>query len=174
MDIKEHFDFNLDIEETFVKDASIKSFEQKFGRLSQLTQKLRSYLPDGYKFYLVDLVVKKCEPGVKTCRDVRWHFDGDYNKDNKYVLWVKGPNRTQFAPEVSLNPPDTRELQNQYLEKILADIEPITAPDSTIVAYDSTTPHKGVECVESGKRIFVRMMASNYILPKRIQNAPLQ
>lgn len=173
MDIKEHFEFDLNVEEIFVKDASLKSFEQKFSQFSQLTQKLRSYLPDGYKFYLVDLIVKKCKPGGKTCRDIRWHFDGDYNKNNKYVLWVKGPNRTQFAPEVSLNPPDTRELQNQYLENIFADIEPITVPDSTIVAYDSRTPHRGVECVESGLRIFIRLMASNYIQPKRIQDASI-
>ncbi len=173
MDIKEKFDFNLKINEIFVKDSSFVDFQRKFTQLGCLIEKMRSYLPDNYKYYLVDLVVQNCSPGRQTCRDIRWHFDGDYNKENKYILWVKGPNRTQFAPEVELNPPDSRESQNQYLEEILADIEPTTVPDSTIVAYDSKTPHRGVKCSESGQRIFVRLLASNYIRPKRITNAQL-
>lgn len=173
MQIKEKYDFNLETNEIFVKDSNFIDFQRKFTLLGCLVEKMRSYLPNNYKYYLVDLVVQNCVPGVKTCRDIRWHFDGDYNKENKYVLWVKGPNRTQFAPEIILNPPEGREYQNQYLEKILADIEPITVPDSTIVSYDSKTPHRGVRCVEGGQRIFVRLLASNYIKPKRITNAQL-
>lgn len=173
MDIKEKYEFSPKIGEIFVKDSNFADFQRKFSQIGCLTEKMRSYLPNNYKYYLVDLVVQDCSPGRHTCRDIRWHFDGDYNKENKYILWVKGPNRTQFAPEIDLNPPEGREYQNQYLEKILADIEPITVPDSTIVAYDSKTPHKGVRCVESGQRIFVRLLASNYIRPKRITNAQL-
>jgi hypothetical protein len=167
MDIKEHFDFSPKSGEVFIKDCSLKVFEEKCSQLGPLLQKLRSYLPNNYKFYLVDFVVQDCLPSRNTCRDIRWHFDGDFHKDNKYVLWVKGPNRTQFSTQTDLEPPDSREEQNEYLEKILSNIEPITVPDSTIVGYDSKTPHRGVKCVESGKRYFLRMMASNYIKPKR-------
>lgn len=169
MEIKEHIELEFDFDDLFVKDSNLVDFERKFSGLRSLTQKMRSHLPNGYLFYLVDFVVQGCLPGDKTCRDIRWHFDGDFHKENKYVLWVKGPNRTQFAPKVQLDPPEGREQQNEYLEKTLADIEPITAPDSTIIAYDSQTPHRGVRCEEFGKRFFVRMMASNYIRPKRIK-----
>jgi hypothetical protein len=171
MEIKEKYNLNLKTNEIFVKDSNFGDFVRKFTELSCLVEKMRIHLPDNYNFYLVDFIVQNCSPGENTCRDIRWHFDGDYNKENKYVLWVKGPNRTQFSPEVELNPPDSRESQNQYLEKILAHIEPITIPDSTIVAYDSKTPHRGVKCMEAGQRIFVRLLASNYIRPKRIKNA---
>lgn len=170
MDIKEHIEVEFDFDELFIKDSNIVDFEKKFSQIRFLTQQMRSYLPNGYKFYLVDFVVQGCRPGEKTCRDIRWHFDGDFHKDNKYVLWVKGPNRTQFPKIISsYSPPEGRENQNEYLEQILTDIEPITVPDSTIVAYDSTTPHRGVRCDESGKRFFIRMMASNYIRPKRMK-----
>lgn len=169
MDIREHIECDLDFDEMFVKDSNLVDFERKFGQIKPLIHQMRNNLPDGYRFYLVDLIVQNCLPGVKTCRDIRWHFDGDFHKENKYALWVKGPNRTQFAPSIQLDPPEGREQQNQYLEKILADIEPITVPDSTIVVYDSTTPHRGVECSEVGKRVFIRVLASNYIRPKRIK-----
>jgi len=171
MDIKEHIEFDFDFDDLFVKDSNLVDFERKFKQVRGLTQQMRSYLPNGYKFYLVDFVVQVCRPGEKTCRDIRWHFDGDFHKDNKYVLWVKGPNRTQFPKTIGLfSPPMGRENQNEYLEEILADIEPITVPDSTIITYDSQAPHRGVRCDDFGKRFFVRMMASNYISPKRIKN----
>jgi hypothetical protein len=174
MDIKEHFEFISDQSEIYVKDASLVDFRKKFHDFDELTRKMRTYLPDGYRYYLVDLVVQDCVPSQNTCRDIRWHFDGDYNKDNKYVLWVSGPNRTQFPKIIgSYDPPAAREEQNEYLEKILSDIEVEDIPDSTIVAYDSKTPHRGVKCKEYGKRVFFRMMASNYIRPKIIKEMNL-
>lgn len=167
MIIKEKFVFQHQIEKLFIKDASLDQFEQKFDFLSSISRKLYSFLPNNYKFYLVDFIVQKCSPGLQTCRDIRWHFDGDYERDNIYALWVNGPNRTQFANKISTDLRN-REDQNQYLEKVLSDIEPTTVPDSTIVVYDSQTPHRGVLCSEHGKRTFVRLVATNYLKPRRI------
>jgi hypothetical protein len=107
-------------------------------------------------------------PGFRTCRDTRWHVDGNFAGDNKYVLWARGPNRTEFpaqVPDLSGIPAD-RESQNVWLEKVMG--EGFEVPDQTIVSYDSKTPHRGVVCRESGRRLFVRMMATNYIKPKNI------
>lgn len=160
----------VEYDEVFVKDMSLAAFERKFPQLGSLTQKMRSHLPNSYKNYLVDFIVMDCRPGKNTCRDIRWHVDGDFKGDNKYVLWVKGPNRTHFPKDIpSLkNMPDDREAQNRLLESLLENNESLEVPEETIVSYDSTIPHKGVSCKIRGKRYFIRMMASNYIKPKNI------
>ena len=79
----------------FAKDFSLGFFIRKFPDFLPLANVMRSMLPDGYTNYLVDLVVTDCKPGVKTCKDTRWHVDGDFDGDNVYVLWAKdltGPN----------------------------------------------------------------------------------
>jgi hypothetical protein len=164
--MEKQFLVSADHEKIMVKDCELKSFRKRFPDFSPLLDEMRSFLPDGYKFYLVDFIVQDCLPGAQTCRDVRWHFDGDFYKDNKYALWVKGPNRTEFprtTPELPEIPPD-RESQNVLLENIIPD--GVEVAEQTIIGYDSTTPHRGVVCKESGRRMFVRIMASNYIKPK--------
>jgi hypothetical protein len=165
-----HFPSPVDHERIMVKDCDLKSFKKRFPDFGPLLDAMREFLPDGHKFYLVDLMVQDCQPGIQTCRDVRWHFDGDFNKDNKYALWAKGPNRTEFPrtmPELDQVPED-RESQNIFLENM--GLDGLEVPDQTIVCYDSRTPHRGVVCRTTGRRIFVRMMASNYIKPKMVRN----
>ena len=155
-----------DHEPVFVKDMLLDRFNKKFPEFDALSARMRSLLPDGYKHYLVDFIVQDCVPGARTCRDIRWHVDG--KADNKYVLWARGPNRTEFPeriPDMGGLPAD-RESQNVWLEGVLN--EGVEIPDQHIVSYDSKTPHRGVLCRESGKRLFVRMMATNYIVPKNI------
>lgn len=169
MKIIEHFSCpTADYNEIFVKDLSLEKFLMRFPQFASLAQKMRSHLPDGYENYLVDLSVQMCESGDKTCRDVRWHIDGDSRLDNQYVLWVRGPNRTRFLEKPIELPelPENRLEQNLFLENLLRDSSSIEAPAEHIIGYDSKTPHKGVICKDFGKRVFVRMMASNYILPK--------
>ena len=159
---------DADHEEVFVKDMLLDRFNKKFPEFDGLSARMRSLLPDGYKHYLVDFIVQDCVPGFKTCRDTRWHVDGNFEGDNKYVLWASGPNRTEFpvqTPDLSGMPAD-RESQNAWLEGVMG--EGSEVPDQTIVSYDSKTPHRGVVCRESGRRLFVRMMATNYIKPKNI------
>lgn len=164
--------------EVFVKDMEIGKFLKKFPEWASVVEDMRSMLPDGYGHYLVDFIVMDCVPGMKTCRDTRWHFDGDYNGTNKYVLWVSGPNRTEFLlNEVKFDEvPAGREEQNQFLEETLADKDTTEAPDGEPVLYDSKTPHRGVVCTEYGQRRFLRLMATDYISPKNIvkrgQNVP--
>lgn len=174
MEVHDKFVSVPDIGETFVKDAEISKFSKRFPKLEGLLAQMRSRLPDGYKNYLVDLTVQDCRPGKQTCRDVRWHVDGDFHKDNKYVLWVRGPNRTEFPsqiPQIKSLPGD-REGQNDFLEKMLHGIPSVCVPDMTLVSYDSTIPHRGVKCRDTGVRTFVRMMATNYIRPKHIKERP--
>jgi hypothetical protein len=166
--MEKQFLVSADHEKIMVKDCDLKSFRKRFPDFNPLMDEMRSLLPDGYKFYLVDFIVQDCILGAQTCRDVRWHFDGDFYKDNKYVLWARGPNRTEFpriVPEFNEVPAD-RESQNVFLENM--GLDGIEIADQTIIGYDSTTPHRGVVCKKAGKRIFVRMMASNYIKPKSL------
>jgi hypothetical protein len=156
--------------EIFVKDMSLSRFLSSFPEFSELAGEMRKCLPGGHKFYLVDFIVKECVPGDRTCRDVRWHVDGDFDKDNHYVLWAKGPNRTQFPaqiPQIDELPSD-REQQNRFLEKLMEGREAFEIPEQTMVSYDSRIPHRGVICKTEGKRLFIRMMATNYIKPKNI------
>ena len=161
---------SADHDEIFVKDMNLPRFLSSFPEFSELAGEMRKCLPGGHKFYLVDFIVKECVPGDRTCRDVRWHVDGDFNKDNHYVLWAKGPNRTQFPaqiPQIDLLPED-REQQNRFLEKLMEGREAFEVPEQTMVSYDSRIPHRGVICKTEGKRLFIRMMATNYIKPKNI------
>ena len=156
--------------EVFVKDMDLCRFVRKFPEWGRVAESMRSMLPEGYGNYLVDLVVMDCEPGMKTCRDTRWHFDGDYRGDNVYALWVEGPNRTQFLAEpVEIpEPPEGREEQNRFLEELLAGRLARTIPEREALVYDSRTPHRGVVCDTAGWRSFLRLMATNYIVPKNI------
>lgn len=155
--------------EVFVKDMELGKFVRKFPEWESLASEMRSMLPERQN-YLVDLVVMDCEPGVNTCRDTRWHVDGDSRKDNRYALWVSGPNRTEFLAEPFDLPelPEAREEQNRLLEELLADKVPLRIPDGEAIVYDSRTPHRGVVCEEWGRRVFLRLMATNYIKPKNI------
>jgi hypothetical protein len=156
--------------EIFVKDMELKKFLRKFPELSQTLNSMRARLPDGHSAYLVDYVVMDCVPGMGTCRDTRWHVDGDPKRDNLYVLRVEGPNRTEFlASPVDLPElPEGREEQNRLLEDLLKDRLPLRIPEGEERVYDSRTPHRGVLCDEHGQRTFLRLMATNYIKPKNI------
>ena len=155
--------------EVFVKDMELRKFVRKFPEWESLASEMRAMLPERHN-YLVDLVVMDCEPGVNTCRDTRWHVDGDPRKDNRYALWVSGPNRTEFLRDPFDLPdlPEAREEQNRLLEELLADRVPLRIPDGEAIVYDSRTPHRGVVCEEYGRRSFLRLMATDYIKPKNI------
>jgi hypothetical protein len=157
--------WNGEQEEVWAKDWEISRFVRRFPDMEPVVAGMRSLLPDGRTHYLVDMIVKDHSAGEKTCKDVRWHFDGDYRGSNVYALWAKGPNRTEF-PETTpeLAPPGDRDSQNRYLEGLgLVGVE---VPEMTVVTYDSRTPHRGVVCRVPGKRFFLRVMGTDYINPK--------
>lgn len=176
MDILERFTAVPDLGEIYVKDMDFGKFCTKFTQLSELAATMRAKLPDGYKNYLVDLIVQDCQPGNQTCRDIRWHVDGDFNGNNQYVLWVRGPNRTEFPSHIPHidNLPEDRHQQNEFLERMFGQIPSVSVPDMTFVRYDSRTPHRGVRCQDNGVRTFIRMLASNYIRPKSIVKESLR
>lgn len=170
MNTKEEYNLDVDHEEVFVKDMSLSNFLKRFPGLRPLAERMRSHLPDGYQNYLVDFVVQDCVPEDRTCKDIRWHVDGDWDKNNRYVLWVKGPNRTLFPAQNTqvTDLPADRNEQSKILEEMMSGTEHIEVPEETIISYDSRTPHRGVKCKVQGKRHFVRMLASDYIKPKNI------
>jgi hypothetical protein len=151
-------------EEIWAKDWEISRFLRRFPHISEVVLGMKSLLPER-KTVLVDMIVKDHRVGDPTCRDVRWHFDGDYWGNNAYVLWSRGPNRTEFPETIPvLDPPVERESQNRYLENL--GLKGVEVPEMAAVAYDSRTPHRGVVCKISGKRIFVRLLSTDTIKPK--------
>lgn len=152
-------------DEIWAKDWDISRFLRRFPNMASVVEPMRFLLPSGRAYYLVDMIVKEHLPGDPTCRDVRWHFDGDYGGTNAYTLWAKGPNRTEFPREIpDLDPPADREAQNRYLESLgLVGVE---VPEMTVATYDSRTPHRGVLCRVPGKRVFLRVMGTDTIKPK--------
>ena len=159
------FVWDGDQEEIWAKDWDISRFRAKFPHVEPLVSAMKVVLPEGKKSYLVDMIVKDHVPGENTCRDVRWHFDGDYGGGNVYALWARGPNRTEFPETIpELDPPGDRESQNRYLESLgLVGVE---IPDMCVVSYDSTIPHRGIKCRVSGKRIFLRVMGTDKSVAK--------
>lgn len=152
-------------EEIWAKDWDISRFLRRFPNMVSVVEPMRSFLPDNRKSYLVDMIVKDHRVGDPTCRDVRWHFDGDYGGTNAYALWAKGPNRTEFPAHIPrLDPPEGRELQNVYLEGLGLVGEEV--PEMGVVGYDSRTPHRGVVCRVPGKRVFIRVLATDTIKAK--------
>lgn len=156
--------------EVFVKDMELHKFSGKFPEAGRVAHEMSLMLPRGYAHYLVDYIVMYCVPGEGTCRDTRWHVDGDPRKDNRYALWVSGPNRTLFLADPLELPelPEGREEQNRLLEETLAGRRSVEVPEETVFLYDSRTPHRGVLCEQPGRRAFLRLMATNYIRPKNI------
>lgn len=156
--------------EVFVKDMELHKFSGKFPEMASVAREMSEMLPEGHARLLVDYIVMDCEPGMSTCRDTRWHVDGDPAKDNAYALWVSGPNRTLFLADPFELPelPSDREEQNRLLEETLAGRKSVEVPEETPFLYDSRTPHRGVVCEKSGRRVFLRLMATNYIKPKNM------
>lgn len=151
-------------EEIWAKDWDFFRFVRRFPHMESLLSDMRSFLPER-KSLLVDLMVKDHAVGDRTCRDTRWHFDGDYAGNNAYALWAKGPNRTEFPENIpSLNPPQDREGQNRYLEGL--GLKGVEVPEMHVVTYDSRVPHRGVVCRSTGKRIFVRLLSTDTIRAK--------
>jgi hypothetical protein len=152
-------------EEIWAKDWDISSFLRRFPHMESVVVPMREMLPEGHSRHLVDMIVKEHRLGEPTCRDVRWHFDGDFHGNNAYVLWAKGVNRTEFPLEIPpLDPPADRESQNRYLEGLgLVGVE---VPEMEAVGYDSRVPHRGVLCRVPGKRMFLRVMGTDTIRAK--------
>ena len=160
--------------ELFVKDFDYLKFIKKFNEYKDVVEKMKEKISNQFKYYLVDLMIKDCRIGDKTCVDVRYHLDGDYKKDNQYCIYCSWPNRTIFCDEKIdfSNFPEDRNLQNKTLESLLKDKPWYEIPDKHFFVYDSKKPHKGVICSQTGVRTFVRLMGSNYIAPKNyIKNA---
>lgn len=155
-----------DQEEIWAKDWNFSHFVRKSPQMETLVLAMKNLLPER-KALLVDLIVRDHKVGDYTCRDIRWHFDGDYSGNNSYALWAKGPNRTEF-PEIipELNPPQDRESQNRYLEGL--SLVGIEVPEMSVVTYDSRIPHRGVVCRSTGKRIFVRLLTTDTINAKNL------
>jgi len=165
-----YYQLNIEIPEIVIKDYEYDKFCKKFIELADLVQQMKSFIGGNYKNYLVNVTVKDHKIGDKTCVDISYHFDGDYHKDNVYCIWCKGPNRTVFpvhsSKQVFHEVPENRFDQNSFLEKMLYGVPSKEIDEQTFIKYTSKDPHKGVVCKTTGKRIFVRLMGTNYLEPK--------
>lgn len=151
-------------DEIWAKDWDLSRFLRKFPHMADVVSSMRGHLPER-EHVLVDMIVKVHVPGDSTCKDVRWHFDGDYGGTNAYALWARGPNRTEFPETIpELDPPSDRESQNRYLEGL--GLRGVEVPEMHVATYDSTVPHRGVVCGVPGKRIFLRVVSTDTIKPK--------
>lgn len=173
MQILEKYKFKSNSDEVFVKDYSFNKFIRDFSEFSCLASEMKAHLGNEHEYYLIDLIVKNHKKNQKTCADVRYHVDGEYDSNNQYCLWVSGPNRTLF-PKDELkfqNFPNNRSEQNSFLESFLKDKESFEVPEDTFIVYSSKDPHKGVVCEKDGRRVFIRLMATNYIKPKNFKKS---
>lgn len=157
----------INIPEIVIKDFEIDLFCKKYPYIKDIILEIKKIIGGNFKHYLVNVTAKNYKTGDKTCKDIRYHFDGDYYKDNVYCLWCKGPNRTIFPTEklTFKDLPVERYKQNIYLENLLKDIPSKEVEDQTFVKYTSQDPHKGVICAVDGFRTFIRVMGTNYINP---------
>lgn len=162
------FNFKVNIKNCFVKDFELNKFLIKFQELKNLLMEMKSFIDENFSYYSVDLIIKDYKVGENTCRDIRYHIDGDFDKNNQYCIWLSGENRTIFSPETINfhNFPKDRNKQNCLLDNMLEGKPFFEAPNETIIRYDSLTPHKGVICKKPGRRVLLRLMGSNYITPK--------
>jgi hypothetical protein len=154
--------------EIFVKDYDYNKFIKKFVDFEKIVCEMKAKIKNDFSFYLVDLIIKNHKIGEKTCTDVRYHLDGNFELDNQYCIYCEGSNRTIFCNEkINFeNFPKDRESQNRLLEEFLKSKDSYEIPEKEYIVYDSKTPHKGVVCKEKGKRVFIRLMGTNYIKPK--------
>lgn len=150
----------------FIKDYDF--FKFKIEEYKHILLEMKSRIKSDFSYYLVDLIIKEHNIGDKTCTDTRYHLDGDFELDNQYCIYCEGPNRTVFCNEkINFeNFPKDRESQNRLLEELIKDKDSYEIPEKEYVVYDSKTPHKGVICKEKGRRVFIRLMGTNYIKPK--------
>lgn len=154
--------------EIFVKDYDYNKFMKKFVNFEKIVCEMKTKIKDDFSFYLMDLIIKNHKVGEKTCTDIRYHLDGDPDLNNQYCIYCEGKNRTIFCNEkINLeNFPKDRNSQNNLLEIMLKDKGSYEIPEREFILYDSKTPHKGVICKEEGRRVFIRLMGTNYIKPK--------
>lgn len=162
------FSFEVKNKNCFVKDFDLNKFSTRFPEIKPLLKEMKSHIDEIFSYYLVDLIINEYKSGEKTCRDVRYHLDGDFNKNNQYCIWLSGKNRTIFSiePIIFSGFPLDRNQQSIFLDNFLKEKSCFEAPDETIIKYDSLTPHKGVICKEPGRRVLLRLMGTNYIKPK--------
>lgn len=143
-----------------MKDFSVSSFLKQKPEMEGLIKELSTHF-EHRKYITVDYQELVLTPGRKTCRDPRWHVDGE---DNQYIIVAWGSSLTEFALDSIELKGDFREknlhLQGYNFSKIY------TATSGIPVLYDSKQIHKGVVAKEKGKRVFLRLCSSNYISPK--------
>lgn len=162
------YKLDISLPELIIKDYEYNAFCKRYSEMSELLVQMKNFIGKNHKNYLVNVTVRDHSVGDKTCVDTRYHFDGDYYSDNIYCIWCKGPNRTVFPiDKVEFQTvPNSRFDQNVFLEEMLKKVPAKEIDEETFIKYTSRDPHKGVVCKNPGKRIFVRLMGTNYIEPK--------
>ena len=153
-----------------LKDFSVERILELRPELGPLLADLIPHLPQK-KFITVDYSELNLKKGSRTCKDPRWHVDG---VDNQYIILNFGISRTRFlnqeVPEglSDLSGHDNLKELNSTLADTFKHEQGSEIPDGVPVLYSSKDIHKGNVSLEEGKRILLRICASDYLRPKNV------
>jgi hypothetical protein len=155
-------------EQFFWKDCSLNFLRKHFDELlvKSIESLINAGLSNPKKYLTVDIGFQLFNEGSKSCKNVGWHVDGI---NNDYLMWIDGDFRTEFQTAVELPKLTLQEKHkllelNKQLEKSAVAGEEI--PNATLIKYTSQDIHKGRVATSAGKRFFIRICSSNYLVPK--------
>lgn len=125
--------------------------------------------PGKYKRVLVDIKIQDLSPKVYSCL-VGWHLDGKKhtgNKDeNTYHILTYGGAPTEFI-DGPIELPNTITNQNSLARYIPCDHPVYKLPEYVWNTYTERDWHRGVNSSKPLTRIFIRIVETNYLKPKR-------
>ena len=168
-----------------VKNVGLARFLERYPEYLDVTEALRSMLPEEKRFLTISVWSQHLKKGANTCVNTGWHLDGKMNPgdlehyalvcfaDDGLRTMFHGSTLTVSMPEInSPVAPDGRdELFQQILKHDLHDESfGWEIPNATPVGYSALDFHKGRQSVVSGHRTFVRLMTSNAIRPHAMKH----
>lgn len=145
--------------------------ELKLPYVNSVIIKMLQLCSHNYKKYYVDVKVNNVEVGDNPANGL-WHLDSSVVPDLPYenFLYLDGDcSLTDFdvTPRTIETHPN-----NSAVHKAIASTTTniLKLPNRTIVQYDGTSPHRSTAAVKAGKRLLVRLLNTDKLLPNiRVQ-----
>lgn len=152
------------------KNAALRTACEFYGNtpISAAIQVLAKHLNPKFKHVLVDVKLHNLKQGDCPCLP-GWHIDGGPNIESEYVLCTVGSSLTEFnTNQFTLPYNSNTKMFCQELDLLMGEQVTSVLNDWQIVKYNNLTPHRGAIAFKSGKRLLIRVMGSNKILPQPI------
>lgn len=172
------FNWTEGVQAVKAKDVSMQVVEKHFPKYLELAKTLAALLP-AKKYLSVTISAKDYRVGESTCLDTGWHTDGLMNQDDPehYAIVCFGPDgsRTMFCVEpltgyINETPSNIQERIQFFGNLMQRDLNNeaggLEVPHGCPITYTTFDVHKGRKVCIAGKRVFIRVMASNHIKPK--------